>query len=134
VGFVELDRTQVLLSVDGKLNVLGVGESVSGLEVVGIEPPLVKLKHYETELQIDLVTQPWFYVANEKPTDRKPPRSSTAAPTPGRGPARPNPPVSIEASPPTPPTIGAATPPTRPAAAGLPALPAKGSSSQPKKK
>lgn len=61
VGFVEMDSVKALLSANGKLNVMAVGDSVDGLELAGITPPSVTLKNADDgkEIQINLFEQGW---------------------------------------------------------------------------
>ena len=63
IGFSEMDELKALLSINGKLNIIALRETVEGVELVAMEPPLVTLKHGETEIKINLMEQPWFHVA-----------------------------------------------------------------------
>jgi hypothetical protein len=65
VGFAQIDGLAALLQVDGKMNVASVGQSIQGVQVVAIAPPIITLKHGERELSMDLLTQPWFHPAGE---------------------------------------------------------------------
>jgi len=60
VGFVGVEELKALLTVDGKLSAIEVGESVDGVQVVAIAPPLVTLKHGHEEFKIDLMEEPFL--------------------------------------------------------------------------
>jgi hypothetical protein len=68
VGFVEVDGLKALLSVDGKMTVTTIGDSVGGLEVLAVEPPAVVLKHGEEEICMNMFEQEWVH----KPVTRGP--------------------------------------------------------------
>ena len=76
VGFVEVEGLKALLSVEGKLKVVVIGDTQDGLEglqIIAIEPPAVTLKHGEDgqEFQMNLYEQPWFHPAGAVTDDRK---------------------------------------------------------------
>ena len=73
VGFVEVDGLKALLSVKRQLNVLTVGESANGVEVIAIEPPHVTLKFGQEgeEFQINLYEQPCLHPASAGSGERK---------------------------------------------------------------
>ena len=93
VGFVEVEGLKALLSVEGKLNVVTIGDTAEGLKIIAIEPPAVTLKHGDDgkEFQMNLFDQPWFYPADGGAPDRKIggspvlPRNSAAPAPPGIG-------------------------------------------------
>ena len=64
IGFSQLQELKALVSIDGKLNVLALGQSAEGVELVGLEPPTVTLKFGETETKIKLNDQTWVHVSS----------------------------------------------------------------------
>jgi hypothetical protein len=65
IGFAEAERLTALLSVDGKLNIVTIGDAAEGLQVIAIEPPVLTLKHGDEgdELQMNLYEQAWSHAA-----------------------------------------------------------------------
>ena len=64
LGFVEVDGLKALLTVEGKLNVVTIGDSVSGVEIIAVEAPTVTLRHGTEEFQMNLFEQEWFHAAS----------------------------------------------------------------------
>jgi hypothetical protein len=135
VGFVEVEGLKALLSVEGRLQVVTIGDSqdgLQGLQIIAIEPPAVTLKHGEDgeEFQMNLYEQPWFHPAGAA-TDRKAiqknPTPSSGVSLPGSLSNGPPPGAPIPSGITAPPSIpgfgGAIGPPPGTAGNGMPGIP-----------
>src|SRR5690606_26705442 len=58
VGFVDRGELKALLSIDGQLQTLAVGDVYNNVSVVAIQPPAVTLKHGKREWETTLFKQP----------------------------------------------------------------------------
>jgi len=84
LGFVDVDGLKALLSVNGSLNIVTIGDSVSNVEIIAVEAPYVTLRHGTEEFQLNLFEQEWFHAANptgpvmgrQRSFGRKPVRSA----------------------------------------------------------
>lgn len=124
LGFVEVEGLKAMLSIDGKLNVITVGDSIEGVQILAVEPPAVMLSYSDQEFQIDLFEQPWFHqpdtILGATPSlGGKPVHSSNPMPK-----STFNKPTPAPALPPIPAGRPAATSTPYPAPGGSSALPA----------
>ena len=65
LGFVEVEGLKALLTVEGELQVVTIGDSVSGVEIIAVEAPIVTLKHGDNQFQLNLFQQEWFHSAGD---------------------------------------------------------------------
>ena len=77
VGFVEVESVKALVSANGNVHVLSVGDSFEGFELAGISPPSVTLKNADDgqEFKLNLFEQAWV----RRPGTNGMPRNSAGA-------------------------------------------------------